>query len=153
FQFQELGVFFPTLSSSGNGTLTVVLSAGTANGTLVADAIGASQAWASTGGPSPVELEPGYQLQVQNTGHRTTPDVSFDGSQNSGVTTFFKGGLTYGAFGTSLSSPCWAGLIAIANQGRVAYGGTTFNSPGDPTQVLEALYSLPSTDFHDITSG
>ena len=52
--------------------------------------------------------------------------------------------------GTSLSVPCWAGLIAIADQGRVAAGGTTLDGP---SQTLPALYSLPSSDFHDITSG
>ena len=79
--------------------------------------------------------------------------MAFDASENSGVTCFQNGGLTYGNFGTSLSSPCWAGLIAIANQGRVADGGTTLNSGSNPTQALQALYSLPAGDFHDITSG
>ena len=69
-QFQELGVFFPTLSSSGDGTLTVVLNASSANGTVVADAVGAAQAWASTGGPAPFESEPSYQLAVPE--HRDT---------------------------------------------------------------------------------
>ena len=39
-QFQELGVFFPTLTASGTGTLTVVLNASSANSRVVADAIG-----------------------------------------------------------------------------------------------------------------
>jgi hypothetical protein len=133
--------------------LTVVLNARSANGTVVADAVGAAQAWASTGGPTPFETEPSYQLAFQSTGYRTTPDVSFDASQNSGVTVFQDGGLAYDYFGTSLSSPCWAGLIAIADQGRVASGGTTLNSPANPMQTLQALYSLPAGDFHDITSG
>jgi hypothetical protein len=153
FQFQELGVFFPTLSSNGDGTLTVVLNANSANGKVVADAVGAAQAWASTGGPSSFELEPSYQTPFQSTGSRTTPDVSFDASENSGVDTYFQGSLGYGSFGTSLSSPCWAGLIAIANQGRVAYGGTTLNSPANPQQTLQFLYSLPSSDYNQITTG
>ena len=62
-------------------------------------------------------------------------------------------GLTYGNFGTSVGSPCWAGLIAIVNQGRVAAGGKTLNSAANPTQTLQALYSLPESDFHEITSG
>ncbi len=152
-QFQELGVFFPTLTSSGTGTLTVVLDASSANGTVIADTIGAAQAWASTGGPTPFESEPSYQLPFQSTGYRTTPDVAFDASQNSGVTCFQNGGLTYGALGTSLGSPCWAGLIAIVNQGRVANGGSTLNSTANPMQTLQALYSLPASDFRDITSG
>jgi Bacterial Ig-like domain (group 3) len=153
FQFQEMGVFFPTLTESGTGTLTVVLDASSANSRVVADAIGSAQAWASTGGPTSFESEPAYQLPFQNTRQRTTPDVAFDGSENTGVTCVQNGELTYGNFGTSLSSPCWAGLIAIANQGRVASGGTTLNSGSDPTQTLQALYSLPAGDFHDITSG
>ena len=52
--------------------------------------------------------------------------------------------------GTSLAAPSWAALIAIADQGRVAMGGTTLDGP---SQTLPALYSLPSTDFHDITAG
>ena len=52
--------------------------------------------------------------------------------------------------GTSVAAPAWAALIAIADQGRVAMGGTTLDGP---SQTLPALYSLPSTDFHDITSG
>jgi hypothetical protein len=153
FQFQELGVFFPTLSANGDGTLAVVLNADSANGTVVADAVGAAQAWASTGGPSSFEPEQSYQLPYQSTGFRTTPDVSFDASEDSGADTYFKGSLKYGAFGTSLSSPCWAGLIAIANQGRVAYDAATFNSPANATQILQALYNLPSSAFYEITAG
>ncbi|MGH7170930.1 MAG: putative Ig domain-containing protein [Gemmataceae bacterium] len=146
--FQELGDFYPT-----SGSLTVVLSANSANGTVVADTVGIAPAWATAGGQSQYESEPSYQLSVQNTGKRTTPDVSFDGSDSSGVTCFQNGGLGYDYFGTSLSSPCWAGLIAIANQGRVANGGTVFNSTANPMQILQALYNLPDSDFNDITAG
>ena len=147
-QFQELGDYYPE-----SGTITVVLSANSANGSVVADAIGIAPAWATAGGQSQYESEPAYQFPVQSTGSRSTPDVSFDGSDNSGVTCYQNGRLEYDYYGTSLSSPCWAGIIAIANQGRVASGGTVFNSTADPMQTLEALYSLPSSDFHDITSG
>jgi hypothetical protein len=146
-QFQELGVYDPQ-----SGTLTVVLNAGSANGAVVADAVGIAQAWATGGGQSMYEPEPTYQLPVQNTGYRTTPDVSFDGSVSSGVT-FYEGGIRYDIAGTSLSSPCWAGLIAIANQGRLAAGGASFNSPANPMQALDAIYSLPASDFNEITSG
>ena len=152
-QFQELGVFFPTLTSSGTGTLTVVLNASSANSRVVADAIGRRRPGQAAAVPLRSNRSLSYQLPFQNTRQRTTPDVAFDASENTGVTCFQNGSLTYGNFGTSLSSPCWAGLIAIANQGRVADGGTTFNSGADPTQTLQALYSLPASDFHDITSG
>ena len=151
--FQELGVFFPTLDASGNGTLTVVLNASSANGKVVADALGAADGWASTGGPTPFEAEPAYQLPFQSSGTRTTPDVAFDASEYSGVTLYQDGSLSYGGFGTSLGSPCWAGLIAVVNQGRVANGGSPLNSAANPIQTLQALYSLPASDYHDITSG
>jgi subtilase family serine protease len=149
-QFQELGVFFPTLDQNGNGTLTVVLDASTANGTVFADAIGTAKDWASGGGPSNVELKPSYQQPFTFTGARSTPDVSLDAGTS--VFVVANGNLS-GAGGTSLSCPCWAGLIAIANQGRVANGATTFNSPSNPTQTLQALYGLPAADYNDITSG
>ena len=55
-----------------------------------------------------------------------------------------------GDAGTSAASPIWAGLIAIADQGRALAGGTPLTGN---TQTLPALYSLPSTDFHDIVNG
>ena len=44
----------------------------------------------------------------------------------------------------------WAGLIAIADEGRAIVG---LGSLDGPSQTLPALYSLPAADFHDITSG
>lgn len=108
-------------------------------------------------GPPPAarqyESEPWYQLSVQDTGKRTIPDVSFDGSATSGVTCFRNGNASYDYYGTSLSSPCWAGLIAIADQGRVEEGASVFNSTADPMQTLQAIYSLPESDFNQVTSG
>ncbi|HZU36909.1 MAG TPA: hypothetical protein VFA18_13400, partial [Gemmataceae bacterium] len=54
--------------------------------------------------------------------------------------------------GTSLSAPVWAGMLALANQGRVAAGGTTLNT-NSPMDTQTALYSLPASDYHSITSG
>ncbi len=142
--------------------MTVVLNASAANGTVVADAIGVAPGDASGGGTSQFETEPSYQQGVQSSGFRTSPDVSFEADPNTGV-------LVYDSYnppssssplpdpvligGTSLATPSWAGLIAIANQGRVAGGETTFDSGSNPTQTLQALYSMPASDFNDITSG
>jgi Bacterial Ig-like domain (group 3) len=147
-EFQELGQF-----ASSTGTLTVVLNAGTANGKVVADAIGIAAAAADGGGVSLFEPEPSYQLSVQNTGFRTIPDVSFDASVDSPVIINESSGLIYGIAGTSLACPCWAGLIAIVNQDRISEGGQTLNSSANPLQALQGLYSIPTSDFHDITSG
>src|SRR5262249_55838808 len=55
-----------------------------------------------------------------------------------------------GDAGTSAAAPIWAGLIAIADQGRALAGGTPLTGS---TETLPALYSLPAADFHDIVYG
>jgi len=52
--------------------------------------------------------------------------------------------------GTSLSSPMFAALVSIADQGRALQGEGTLDGA---TQTLPLLYSLPGSDFHDITTG
>ncbi len=109
----------------------------------------------SGGGTSTVEPEPTYQDGVQSSGMRAIPDVAFDADPNTGVAVcdaYNNGAATpwwqYG--GTSLAAPCWAGLIAIADQGRAVNGFTTLDGP---TQTLPMLYKVPASDFNDITSG
>ena len=82
---------------------------------------------------------------------RTVPDVSMDADPNTGVYVLdsYDGGY-FQVGGTSLATPMWAGLIAIANQGRALDGESSLNGQ---TQTLPTLYSLPSSDFHDITTG
>jgi hypothetical protein len=54
--------------------------------------------------------------------------------------------------GTSLSAPAWAGLFALADQGRVSAGRATLGTAG-PTEAQAALYGLSQADFHAVTSG
>jgi hypothetical protein len=54
--------------------------------------------------------------------------------------------------GTSLAAPGWAGLVALANQGRAAAGERALDS-ASPTETQEALYRLPQSDYNVITSG
>jgi hypothetical protein len=102
------------------------------------------------GAPSTIELEPSWQNGFQNTGFRGTADVAFDADPFTGVSiydSYKEPGWLNGVGGTSLSAPSWAGIIALANQGRVAGGaGTLSNLPAD-------IYSLSASDFHDITVG
>ena len=93
--------------------------------------------------------------RVQSTGKRTVPDVSFDADPNTGVAiydSYDNPTRTVDAGRRHEPGHARAGpaIIAIINQGRVAAGGTTLNGA---TQTLPGLYSLPSSDFHDITSG
>jgi hypothetical protein len=109
----------------------------------------------SGGGTSQFETEPPFQNGVQTTGFRTTPDVACDADPFSGVAVYDSynngSGSPWGEVGgTSLACPCWAGLVAIADQGIVAGGGATLDGP---SQTLPALYALPAGDFHDVTFG
>ncbi len=58
--------------------------------------------------------------------------------------------LGFNTAGRSLSAPSIAGMIAIADQARVANGLTTMDGR---STTLPRLYQAPATDFHDITSG
>jgi subtilase family serine protease len=104
------------------------------------------------GGQSTIEREPAYQYCVQQSGWRDVHDVSFDADPMTGVWMYDTYGLGGWADmgGTSLSSPCWAGLIAIEEQYRVSLGEPAMDGP---SQMLPFLYNLPSAAFHDINSG
>jgi hypothetical protein len=110
----------------------------------------------SGGGISQYESKPSYQYAVtQSSTMRTTPDVAIDGNEYTGLDVYcaFDGGSAtpwYSVGGTSASTPMWAGLVAIADQGRATLG---LGSLDGPSQTLPFLYSLNSSDFHDITTG
>ena len=111
--------------------------------------------WSSSGGGySQAFTEPSYQDGVQNSGMRSNPDVAADGDPSTGVAVYdpydFGTATPWDDLGgTSLSAQLWAGMMSIADQGRVLAGG----QPLGATQVLTDLYGLPSSDFHDITVG
>jgi hypothetical protein len=105
------------------------------------------------------EPQPSYQnaaLQAAGLsyGVRTTPDVSFNANPSSGVSVYDSVAYSgqsgwFQVGGTSAAAPAWAGLIAIADQGLATAGKPVLSG----TQAQSSLYSLPSSDFHDITSG
>jgi Subtilase family len=112
---------------------------------------------ATGGGLSDVFPEPDYQKVVPDQtifqGKRGIPDVAFPAAVNYELYgSFLNGqlGLSNTRWthwdvigGTSASAPCWAGLIAIANQMR-----------GEPLGLIQpALYRLQGQAMHDITSG
>ncbi len=138
--------FSPNVVALGGTTLNV-------NG----NAYGSESGWGSGGGGiSLYESKPAYQQSVpQSATQRTIPDVSMDADPNTGVSVYdsYDFGAGSGWFqvgGTSLAAPLFAGLVAIADQGRLLAGLGTLDGP---TQTLPLLYAIPSTDFHDITSG
>jgi subtilase family serine protease len=125
---------------------------------------GSEVAWndnggASGGGLSILYGEPAYQKtgpdQSLLQGHRGLPDVSFPADVNyllyekDDPTTIDISRWPHWNLigGTSASSPCWAGLIAIADQISVQNGGAPLG------YIHPGLYSLQGKYFHDITQG
>ena len=169
--FNHPGVTF--LASSGdNGAAAGVgypaaspYVTGVGGTTLTLDSSGnysSEKAWSGSGGGiSSVELQPGYQKGFYSSKYRGVPDVSYDADPSTGVQVYDSSGSGwYTVGGTSAGAPQWAGLIAIANGGRVAAGQPTLGSSGSPStnQVLYQLagsgsYTNPNGDFHDIASG
>ena len=91
---------------------------------------------------------------------RTSPDISSDAGTPVAIYDPFDFGTStpwVGVEGTSISSPTWAGFIAVADQGRqFLYNEAPLDGV---TQTLPALYAtqnLPNsynTYFHDIVTG
>jgi subtilase family serine protease len=155
------GTFKVTGTGTGANQLTYTLNnfsnlPASSGGT----AIGANNG-GSGGGQSTVESEPSYQDGLQNITKRANPDVSLAATFLNTTNDVPYGVDVYDSFddggtpwvelgGTSLATPMWAGLIAIADQGRSLLG---LGSLDGRSQTLPLLYELPSSDFHDITSG
>src|SRR5262249_23767463 len=92
-------------------------------------------------------------------GMRGTPDVAYNADVSNASVYFYFTQLTgtanwFRVGGTSAGAPQWAGLVAIADQGRALGGAATLDGP---SQTLYALYKMANTNysnyFHDITSG
>lgn len=151
---------YPTLSpyvlAIGGTTLKLIAK----NGTIVRNTEvywNTSASEGGGGGKSIYESEPSQQKllpsQIFFSGKkRAIPDLSLLADPSTGVLTVFanfvKPGIvtsykptTYMMGGTSLSAPCLAGLIAIANQYRVNNLKPILNTH----RVLTALYQLSTT--------
>jgi subtilase family serine protease len=114
-------------------------------------------AWsASGGGFSTIYRRPGYQAPFQhNNKQRGVPDVAYDAdTAASGVIVVWSAFAPAGTFqywrfgGTSVGSPQWAGIVALADQ----QGGHRLGA------INKALYHIGKSDaygsaFHDITAG
>jgi subtilase family serine protease len=148
------GVMYPAASPNvlavGGTTLTLSSSG----------SYGSESGWSgSTGGFSLYESEPSDQAATLasvglSDGKRAVPDVSFNADPNTGYSVYDSvpydgqsGWFEVG--GTSAAAPAWAGLVAIADQGLATVGSGTLST----STLLSELYSLPSSDFNDVTSG
>ncbi len=143
----------PYVLAVGGTSIQITDANGTVNG---------EQTWndqgigATGGGLSAVFDEPDYQRGVTNQqmlyGKRGLPDVAFPAALSYALYLSSTSGLGRRnpawrhwtvTGGTSASAPCWAGLIALANQMNGAPLGL----------VQPALYALGGQGMHDITEG
>lgn len=139
----------PNVLAVGGTSLTLADATGT---------YGSETAWSSSnGGWSSYETQPAYQSALVPPGspNRGGPDVAFDADPGTGVAVYdsLNNGDSSGpwsqAGGTSLGAPAWAALMAIVNQGHQV----SDPNAGTISGVNPLIYQLPSTDFHDITTG
>jgi subtilase family serine protease len=148
------GVAYPSASPN-------VLAVGGTTLTLSASgSYGSESGWSgSTGGFSSFESEPSYQAATLlsaglSTGARAVPDVALNADPNTGYSVYdsvpYNGESGwFDVGGTSGAAPAWAALVAIADQGLAIAG----HGPLSTTELLNELYSLPSSDFHDVATG
>jgi hypothetical protein len=138
-------------------TITITVPAQSANGSVVIDAIGLAPDNAGGGGlsnnPAPsfqngLVIHDGNSIISAN-GTRANPDVAFDGDYINSPVEIYNQGEVQLAAGTSLGAPAWAALLAIADQGLALAGQPAMST----ATALAGLYSLPSYDFHEETSG
>ncbi len=118
-------------------------------------------AWGGSGGGiSAYESEPAYQSRypIPDTGgRRGVPDVAYDADTSTGVAVY---GSTlnqgqpawFQTGGTSISAPQWAGLIALANQGRAA-GTLSSDDLSDMFAYDAATGPAYTANYRDIASG
>ncbi|HZR95799.1 MAG TPA: S53 family peptidase [Gaiellaceae bacterium] len=120
---------------------------------------GSEQVWnepdfggATGGGPSKLFAAPVWQFGLTGTFRRATPDVAYNAALNGGVVVVVNGRHTVMG-GTSVGTPQWAAIVALANelrgrQGRLPLGLTTPN-----LYLLARDFGSYRQDFHDITVG
>jgi VCBS repeat-containing protein len=113
-------------------------------------------AWSGSGGGiSQYQALPSYQQGVvpNGTTGRGNPDVAYNAAFGVAVYDSYNNGTATpwsSTGGTSAGAPQWAALVAVADQGRVLTGQAPLDSL---RQTIPWLYTFPSSDFHDITSG
>jgi len=103
----------------------------------------------SGGGYSGYFAEPSWQTStIGAKSGRAVPDISMIG-QSPYFWTYLTGSGWFPVYGTSLSTPLWAGFLAIVLQMK---GGSPFGNLG-PLLYQTASSPLYSSIFHDVTSG
>jgi methionine-rich copper-binding protein CopC len=146
----------PNVLSVGGTSLTLNSSGGYGSEAVWNDSFGSTG-----GGISAYESLPSYQVAaVTNNSNipggtptkRSTPDVAYDADPATGFAVYdtYRESGWFEVGGTSDAAPQWAALVAIADQGRAQQG---LGSLSGASQTLPMLYQMPSSNYHDTTSG
>lgn len=110
---------------------------------------------AGGGGASALFSKPWWQAGpgVPNDGSRDVPDVALAASaDHDGYLMYAQGGF-YIVGGTSVASPCFAGLVTLLNQYLVSKGVQAKPGLGNINPNLYSLAQSSPAVFHDITAG
>ena len=123
--------------------------------------VSSEAAWSgSGGGVSVYESKPSYQT-VSPFGMRAIPDVSYDADPTTGFavydSTAYNGAAGWFQMGgTSAGAPQWAGILAVADQLRVAARKSVLAASSttttNPTPASKAVYTVTS-GMTDVSSG
>jgi subtilase family serine protease len=115
---------------------------------------GSNNSWTSGGGFSVLYKQPFYQLLAfHSSKQRGVPDVSFNASITHGILTWldvpgdYTGWVTFG--GTSVGTPGWASIVAIADQ-KAGHALGFINMALYLTSINKKAYAA---NFHDVTVG
>lgn len=110
---------------------------------------GGTGLWASGGGASALYAQPGWQAEVAGAaaanGMRAVPDVSLNAAGHDGAMIVENGGLAI-LSGTSVSTPAFAGIMALVAQ-------KTGTGLGSANPMLYKLASSSSGSFHATPAG
>ena len=153
----------PNVVAVGGTSLTVAAGNAYGSETTWGNGTSSGASGGGGGGISVYESQPSYQngvVDTYSTTARTYPDVSADANPSTGVpiydswdfgdsTPWVPGKMG----GTSLSCPLWAGMVAVADQGRAIAGLGSLDGASQTLPELYQTYEAASTDFHDVTSG
>ena len=140
----------PLVTSVGGTTLNATVGAGKYVGETTWNE-GNVNGGATGGGISTLFPVPSYQKAITGLSGRGVPDVAFDADNLTGVPVVASlQGSTYiiAVGGTSVGSPAWAAVTALADQ----YAGKRLGFLNDALYTLGNSRSYAS-GFHDITTG
>jgi kumamolisin len=142
---------------SVGGTRLTTSSAGGSYSTETTWNNGSPGEGAGGGGISKIWSIPSWQKSAVTTTAgasstmRNVPDVCVNADPETPYGVYYQGAWT-GFGGTSAGSPVWSSFLAIANQQRLAVGGTTV---GNAAALLYSIgaSSVYTKGFHDIADG